>query len=165
MQQCFDPFALMRRPDSFHSCARLYRLGNVLDVSVAAGAAGELQMSTNLNLSHDRRRKEHSALHGSERVVAVEGGPSVSEQLRAILHANAVRVIDVFRDWDDDQTGTIDADEFSRAFAALGYDAPAKEIAALFAEYDTDGSGTIECSLRDTRPAAWSDACSFARRT
>ena len=32
---------------------------------------------------------------------------SVSEQLRDFLVANAVRVIDVFRDWDDDDSGTI----------------------------------------------------------
>ena len=38
------------------------------------------------------------------------------------LHANLKRIMDVFRDWDDDGSGTIDAKEFRRAMRTLGFD-------------------------------------------
>ena len=50
--------------------------------------------------------------------MASEGGPSVQEQLRAILNANAVRVIDLFRDWDEDESGRIDRTEFRKGLLA-----------------------------------------------
>ena len=39
----------------------------------------------------------------------------VQEQLRQILIDNAVRVIDLFRDWDDDGNGKVDKKEFRKA--------------------------------------------------
>jgi hypothetical protein len=124
------------------------KLGNVLAVNLAPNAAGaiELAPTTAAPVSHDARRKKGSALHGSERLTPSEDGPSVQEQLREILRVNAVRVIDLFRDWDDDQSGTIDLKEFKRAVRALGYEAAHDDVAALFDEFDADGSGTIECA-------------------
>ena len=70
-------------------------------------------------MSHEARRKKGSALHGSERLVASQEAGSVQTQLRSILKENAVRVIDLFRDWDDDRSGTITFKEFRRAIGAL----------------------------------------------
>ena len=121
-------------------------LGNILDVNLAAGAAGEIEMSTATatGLQHEARRKRGSALHGSERLVASEDGPSVVQQLRQIMAENATRVIDLFRDWDEDRSGTITLKEFKRAIQALGYDASPADVAALFDSFDADGSKTIE---------------------
>ena len=46
------------------------------------------------------------------------------EQLRDVLQANAVRVIDLFRSWDEDGNGKVDEKEWRRALAALVLVAP-----------------------------------------
>ena len=68
----------------------------------------------------------------------------VQEQLRQILIDNAVRVIDLFRDWDDDENGRVDKKEFRKAMKALGLDVPRKEVDGLFDTFDPDGGGSIE---------------------
>ena len=40
-----------------------------------------------------------------------------------MLRENAVRVIDVFKEWDEDGDGLVSKREFRRAIAALGYEA------------------------------------------
>eukprot|EP00900_Chrysochromulina_parva_P009142 jgi/Chrpa1/18229/Chrysochromulina_OHIO_Genome00026140-RA len=71
-------------------------------------------------------------------------GVSVQEQLRKILHENSVRLIDLFREWDDDGNGALDKVEFRQAVAALGYDAPKAAVDALFDSMDDDRGGFIE---------------------
>ena len=63
-----------------------------------------------------------------------------ARQLRDILSKNAVRVIDLFREWDEDGDGTVSKKEFRKAMPLLGLDVPKKEIDALFDEWDPDGS-------------------------
>ena len=82
------------------------------------------------------------ALPPSVKLVPQEG-VSVIEQLRTVLFENAVRVIDLFRDWDEDGNGGVDKKEFRKAIAALGYDAPRADVEVLFAAFDRDGSGEI----------------------
>ena len=45
---------------------------------------------------------------------------SVQQQLRRILRANAVRVIDLFRQWDEDMNGVVSKAEFREALPQLG---------------------------------------------
>ena len=71
-------------------------------------------------------------------------GVSVQEQLRTILNENQVKLIDLFREWDDDGNGALDKVELRMAIAALGYDAPKSAIDALFDSIDEDKSGWIE---------------------
>jgi len=68
------------------------------------------------------------------------------ERLRDVLVANRLRVLDLFKQWDEDDNGLIDKAEFVRALSHLGYDAPQYTIDALFASWDTDGSGVLEFS-------------------
>ena len=49
--------------------------------------------------------KRGSALAGID--IDEDSGKSVAEQLRAILSKNAVRVIDLFREWDEDGDGKL----------------------------------------------------------
>ena len=76
------------------------------------------------------------------------GDISVQEQLVTILKEHQVKLIDLFREWDVDGNGAIDKKEFRRGVAALGYDAPRKEVDALFDSMDVDSasgsSGFIE---------------------
>ena len=69
---------------------------------------------------------------------------ALAAELRTVLQANAVRVIDLFREWDEDGDGTIARSEFARAVPALGIEAPEAVVDALFDSFDPDGSGTIE---------------------
>ena len=71
---------------------------------------------------------------------------SVEEQLRDILGEHSVRLIDLFRDWDDDGNGALCKKEFRQAVAALGYEATVKDIDALFDDIDDDANGWIEFS-------------------
>ena len=74
-------------------------------------------------------------------------GEPVAQQLRAILADNAVRVIDLFRDWDTDADGTVSRREFERALHALGLrDVSDAELSELFGSFDPDSSGTVEFS-------------------
>ena len=64
-------------------------------------------------------------------------------QLRNMLSKNAVRVIDLFREWDEDGDGEVSKKEFRKAMPLLGYDAPKAEVDKLFDELDPDGGGAI----------------------
>jgi Ca2+-binding EF-hand superfamily protein len=66
------------------------------------------------------------------------------EQLRDALSQNAVRVIDLFREWDEDGSGTVSKKEFRKAMPMLGLDVPAEDVDALFDSWDPDGSGMLE---------------------
>ena len=69
---------------------------------------------------------------------------SVQEQLVDILSTHSVKLIDLFREWDEDGNGALDKKEVRRAVAALGYDAPRSEVDAFFDSLDADGSSMIE---------------------
>ena len=65
-------------------------------------------------------------------------------QIRDALSKNAVRVIDLFHEWDDDSSGSISKKEFCKALPMLGLEVAKKEIEALFDSWDPDGSGLLE---------------------
>ena len=44
-------------------------------------------------------------------------------QLRDALAKNAVRVGDLFREWDDDNNGKVSKEEFTRGLKELGFEA------------------------------------------
>jgi len=69
---------------------------------------------------------------------------SIQDQLRDGLAANLTRVIDLFRDWDADFSGTIDKKEFRKAIAILGYEAPRADIDELFDSFDSDRGGFVD---------------------
>ena len=75
---------------------------------------------------------------------AVASAGVSSAELRKMLQANAVRVIDLFREWDEDGDGTISRRDFARSMPVLGLEAPEAAVFALFDSFDPDGSGTIE---------------------
>ena len=68
----------------------------------------------------------------------------VQTQLRNALSAKGTRVIDLFRQWDADGSGTVSKKEFRMAMPKLGLTAPKKEIDLLFDSFDPDGSGEID---------------------
>ena len=51
-------------------------------------------------------------------------------QLRNMLSKNAVRVIDLFREWDEDGDGTVSKKEFRKAMPLLGLEVSPPPAAA-----------------------------------
>lgn len=98
-------------------------------------------------LKHRLRRRD-SIAKGTKMVrrasVDLRGNQTVQEQLKAVLRANAARVIDLFREWDDDGNGTISKKEFRQGLRLFGLDADRGELDALFDALDKDGGGTLD---------------------
>jgi len=69
---------------------------------------------------------------------------SATEQLRDALAKHAVRVVDLFHEWDDDESGTVSRAEFRQGMEEMKFHAPQSELDALFDEWDANGSGHIE---------------------
>ena len=68
----------------------------------------------------------------------------IVELLRDALSANAQRVVDLFKEWDDDKDGVVDRDEFHTAMGLLGLEAQPEVVDRLFNVFDPDKSGTID---------------------
>ena len=64
----------------------------------------------------------------------------MDEQIRDYLSQKGVRVIELFRQWDDDGTGKIEKKEFRRGMKELGLTVKAKKAvdAINAAAYDPD---------------------------
>merc|ERR1711998_771118 len=107
-----------------------------------AGGAGEIGVkAANKHALRKRGVGESPKSQVVTGTISLDSDLSIQEQLRNLLTANSVRVIDLFRQWDDDDNGTIDKKEFRKAITALGFKAPKPEIDALFDTFDTDRSG------------------------
>jgi hypothetical protein len=65
-------------------------------------------------------------------------------QLKEALSKHAIRVLDLFRDWDTNGDGEISRKEFREAMPKLGMDLPADVVDALFDENDPDHSGVMD---------------------
>ena len=83
----------------------------------------------------------------SERAAQVDEQPEANLiALRSKL-ANAAEfglIVDIFREWDDDQNGTISRTEFRKALPVLGIAIENHQADSLFALFDTDGSGAVD---------------------
>ena len=74
------------------------------------------------------------------------------EPLIAQLQANLGRVVDLFRSWDTDASGSVTKKEFRKGIAsALKVEPTLEELAALFAFLDPDGSGSIDYRELDAK--------------
>lgn len=78
---------------------------------------------------------------GNERGSRVD---DVADQLRELLAHNLKRVVDLFRSWDEDESGTIEKREFRNALRNLGLDENDEDIDGLFDEFDDDLSGHLD---------------------
>ena len=70
----------------------------------------------------------------------------VAVELRDALTKNAKRVVDLFREWDEDGDGTISKKEFRKAIPLIVLDVPKAAVDQLFDEWDPDRSGMISLS-------------------
>ena len=118
--------------------AKLKRAKDVSDDSYARGS---------FNFKHNNSNYKSARLAALPPMVNlcyVPGGDTIAEQLTSILSEHSVKLIDLFREWDEDGNGAIDKAEFRKAVAALGYDAPKRDINDAFKALDHSGDGYIE---------------------
>ena len=73
----------------------------------------------------------------------------VPKLIRSALKSKLARVIDVFRQLDDDGSGTIDGPEFEKGLKEMGLDAPMEALGAIWASFDAGGSGLISYGEMD----------------
>ena len=78
------------------------------------------------------------------RPVKAKDGTPPSEVLKTVLAAHFGRVIELFREWDDDGNNMVSRKEFRQAVLALGLKVEREDADALFAEFDSDGSGEVD---------------------
>ena len=88
--------------------------------------------------------KVRSSLLHNTSVSLDEADGLLAEQLRDALVRNAVRVIDLFREWDSNGDGTVSKYEFREAMPQLGLRAPPSVVDAVFDEFDRGADGSIE---------------------
>ena len=119
------------------------------DITIAkelqAGGAGEIVMKSENKVklrTAKLDRRNSTRMQG----IDLDESKPVAEQLRAALVAKAVRVIDLFREWDDDDSGCVTKKEFRRGMGEMGLDFPAAAMDELFDEWDPDKSGHLELS-------------------
>ena len=122
----------------FDELHRLLRQGAsvVLAEELQDGAAGEI--------STDRSNKISLRKDITERSEPLKVLESVA-QLRESLLDGWTRVVDVFRTFDRDASGSVSKSEFRGALPLLGFDGSQTQVVdALFDDMDEDGSGSIE---------------------
>ena len=69
---------------------------------------------------------------------------SVQHKIIGALRRKAERVLDLFKKWDADNSGTVDRTEFRKALRVLKIPGTNAEIDMLFDMWDADGGGSIE---------------------
>ena len=115
------------------------------DVTLAAELQdGAVEIETERTQRH-ALRKERSGKSGvlGQVTITLADGPTMAAQLQRALSAKMVRVIDLFREWDDDQSGSVSKREFRRILPLLGIKASREASDHLFDTFDLDGSGQI----------------------
>ena len=120
---------------------KMLRVQMQLDPKLQAGAVA---IQTGTAGKHKLRRRDPTQKTSKLGAVELDESLPVQEQLRELLTKNAVRVIDLFREWDEDGSGTVDKKEFRKALQALGVKADKEELNTLFDTLDTDKGGTLE---------------------
>ena len=90
--------------------------------------------------SGKKQKKKSMSILGN---VDFDESRPLGEQLKEALSSQALRVMDLFRDWDENGDGQISKAEFRQAMPLLGYDLPPEEIDKVFNEYDPGTPASI----------------------
>ena len=99
-----------------------------LDAALRAGAvAFEMDQKNKFALRKHGPGKTGSNVANDVKLEKGASAVTVVEQLRASLTANLTRTIDLFREWDADNSGSVDKEEFHRALGLLGMQASKAE--------------------------------------
>ena len=133
----YKELALMLRKGTGSEAAK----ANLKRVTHAERGRGAKITAKNLNVNYQGAKV---AMLPPTVTLDASSGIALQEQLVDILSEHGVKLIDLFREWDEDGNGALDKKEVRRAVAALGYEAPRSEVDALFDSIDVDKGGMIE---------------------
>lgn len=86
-------------------------------------------------------QEDANLLQGFE--IDPESLDSIPHQIRLALYKNKLRVIDLFRQIDDDASGLIDLAEFKKAMKEFGWEPHDDALNYVFSTFDCDSSGNI----------------------
>lgn len=132
------------------SYVELNRMLRKFDPLPENASAREIAISAHM---HHPLRRANEALDDkmnlSDEGQALEDADSpekLLKQLRDLLLRNLARVMDLFRAWDVDKSGTIEKKEFGVALRSLGIKTPRAVIDELFDYFDFDRSGSLDYS-------------------
>ena len=70
-----------------------------------------------------------------------DSGVPIGEQLKQALVRNAGKMMDLFREWDEDGDGEITRKEFRAAMTRMQLEVPQPDVDALFDSWDPSGDG------------------------
>ena len=70
--------------------------------------------------------------------------------LREAIKESRGRILDLFREWDEDHSGYIDKKEFGAALKGMGFPCSKADIAKVYGDLDPDGSGRLEYNELNT---------------
>ena len=73
-----------------------------------------------------------------------ESGGSVTQQLLEALSENMMRVVELFRSWDENLDGRITKKEFRKSMKVLMKKVDTQTVDSLFDSFDIDHSGAVE---------------------
>ena len=127
-------------------------LGEVPEPAAAPGRLLDIQQRATLRTAK-AAKKDANLLQGLD-IDESLGLDQVDEQIRDYLSKKGVRVIELFRQWDDDETGQIEKKEFRRWMKELGLTVGKKQLDELFDMWDPDKTGAQPAprSRRDFAP-------------
>jgi Ca2+-binding EF-hand superfamily protein len=109
----------------------------------AAGLASTVVKTVTMT-PEEKEKAKRARMGGILGDVDFDEAKPLAPQLREALQKHAIRVLDLFREWDANGDGQISKDEFQKAMPMLGMDLPVNDINDLFDQYDPDKSGVME---------------------
>jgi len=96
----------------------------------------------------DREERRKVTKRGASPMrIQLDEGPNalpVATQIAAHLRANAARVLDLFREWDQDNDGVVSREEFHKAMPKLGLVVSESFTNELFDKWDEGGDGALQ---------------------
>ena len=127
-----------------------------LAASLKPGAAGEIELDRDQNVALRTGGVDKGGANMLQGLDIDEslGLEQVDEQIRDYLSKKGVRVIELFRQWDDDGTGKIEKKEFRRGMKELGLTVSKKQLDQLFDSWDPDKSGARLAPMLSTDTCA-----------
>ena len=116
-----------------------------LDAALQPGAAGRIVLeSSNLIATRGGKLTDGGKLRGVVgSLSSTADAATIIADLKKALDQHLARVVDLFREWDEDGNGQVSKREFRRALSLLGLQADRVHVDALFEEIDVDSSGEV----------------------
>jgi Ca2+-binding EF-hand superfamily protein len=69
---------------------------------------------------------------------------ALQQKVKSALSASHSKVLDLFRQWDENGDGKLGKEEFRKVVAMLGIEAPAHDADLVFDSFDEDGNGFVQ---------------------